>query len=78
MSEGVPTDGRIPNGALVERDVPNAFADGNQPLVLELHNPDFQTATTIADRINQFAKQAYGQPVAIERDMRNVVLQRPT
>ena len=24
VSEGVPTDGRIPNGALVERDVPNA------------------------------------------------------
>jgi len=77
VSEGVPTDGRIPNGALVERDVPNAFGAGDQPLVLELHNPDFQTATIIADRINQFAKQAYGQPVAVERDMRNVVLQRP-
>jgi len=76
LSEGVPTEGRIPNGALVERDVPNGFGAG-QPLVLELRNPDFQTATLIADHINHYAVQAFGRPVAFERDMRNVVLTKP-
>jgi flagellar P-ring protein precursor FlgI len=76
VREGTPTGGRIANGAVVEREVPAAFRAG-QPLVLELRNPDFATATMIADRINQFAKQAYGRPVAVERDMRNVLLKKP-
>ena len=76
VTEGVATGGRISNGALVEREVLGALRAG-QPLVLELRNPDFATATMIADRINQFAKQAYGRPVALERDMRNVLLKKP-
>ncbi|MCC7256902.1 MAG: flagellar basal body P-ring protein FlgI [Gammaproteobacteria bacterium] len=48
----VPSVGRIPNGATVERAVPTQFA-GNDHLTLNLHQPDFTTATQLADTINK-------------------------
>lgn len=48
----VPSVGRIPNGASVERMVPNAFAQGDT-LILNLHAPDFTTATRLAAIINE-------------------------
>lgn len=50
-TRNIPTAGRIPNGAIVERDVPTDYAGGGQ-LALLLHNPDFTTAQRIADAIN--------------------------
>ena len=47
----VPSAGRIPNGALVERSVPTAFARGSE-LVLTLHTADFTTAHRLAQAIN--------------------------
>lgn len=44
--------GRIPNGATVEREAPNAFA-WNDHLILNLHAPDFTTATRLAQTINE-------------------------
>ena len=41
LTQGVPTTGRIPNGALVEREGPGRFAD-EKVLVLELRNPRLQ------------------------------------
>lgn len=76
ISQGVPTDGRIPNGALVEREVPGSLAD-LKSLVIELHNPDFVTATLVADSINAFSVDQYGRPVARERDMRSIALEKP-
>lgn len=38
-----PTVGRVPNGALVEREVPSTITDGEH-IVLTLHQPDFTTA----------------------------------
>jgi flagellar P-ring protein precursor FlgI len=47
----VPSGGRIPNGATVEREVGNQF--GAEPFVmLNLHTPDFSTAARLADGIN--------------------------
>ena len=46
-----PTAGRIPNGALVEREVQGTLHE-MEFLVLELKNPDFVTATRIIDAIN--------------------------
>lgn len=47
----VPSGGRIPSGALVERAVPTDF--GAEPFVtLNLHTPDFTTATRLAQSIN--------------------------
>ncbi len=50
---GVPTSGRIANGALVEREVPFDLAN-LQSLRLALRNPDFTTSRRIAQTINSF------------------------
>jgi flagellar P-ring protein precursor FlgI len=52
VTVNVPTSGRVPNGATVERAVPSTFAAGDS-LVLSLHAADFTTATRLAARINQ-------------------------
>jgi len=76
LDVNVPTTGRIPNGALIERAVAGRL-DDEERLVLELHNPDFATAVRIADVINAFSKDKYGRPTAHEQDLRTVVLDRP-
>ena len=72
LTQGVPTAGRIPNGALVEREAPGRFAD-EKVLVLELRNPDFNTAVSVADAINAYTQQRFGIKVAREHDLRTVV-----
>jgi flagellar P-ring protein precursor FlgI len=51
ISLNVPSSGRIPNGASVEREVPVQFA-GDAHLVLNLNTPDFTTAARVASGIN--------------------------
>ncbi|RRJ98182.1 flagellar basal body P-ring protein FlgI [Opitutaceae bacterium TAV4] len=46
-----PTVGTITNGAIVEREIPAAFVNEGL-LTLQLHNPDFTSATRMADAIN--------------------------
>jgi flagellar P-ring protein precursor FlgI len=48
----VPSVGRIPNGASVERTVTNSFHRGDN-LVLNLNQSDFTTAKRVTDRINK-------------------------
>ncbi len=48
----IPSVGRIPNGASVERMVANPF-NRNNFLVLNLHRSDFTTARRVVDSINQ-------------------------
>ncbi len=76
VSQGVPTGGRIPNGAIVERAVPGGFATARH-IVLALRNPDFNTATAIADAINRYTKKRYGKSLARERNSREVAVVRP-
>jgi flagellar P-ring protein precursor FlgI len=58
-TKNVPTVGRVPGGAIVERDVPSDYAGGGQ-LALLLRKPDFTTAQRIADSINSsFGAVAY-------------------
>jgi flagellar P-ring protein precursor FlgI len=76
LTQGVATAGRIPNGALIEREVQGAFRE-MPSLVLELKNPDYKTATLITDAINSYALRRYGKRVATPRDYRTVVLQKP-
>lgn len=47
----VPSVGRIPDGATVERAVPSSFADTKQ-IVFNLNEPDFTTARRLVDAIN--------------------------
>jgi flagellar P-ring protein FlgI len=52
VSVNIPSSGRIPNGASVEREVPNSFA--TEPyVVLNLNTPDFTTAARLMDGINK-------------------------
>jgi flagellar P-ring protein precursor FlgI len=52
ITVNVPSVGRIPNGAMVERSVTTAFTNGNS-LTLNLHTPDFTTANRVASAINE-------------------------
>lgn len=72
VTRGVPTAGRIANGAIVEREV--AFSLANEKSMrLSLHNPDLTTATRIADAINAYI----GQPVADANDPSTVRINVP-
>ncbi len=76
VSQGVPTSGRIPNGALIEREVQGKFYE-MESLILELKNPDFVTATRIIDAINHYGQGRYRASMAFERDYRSIILSRP-
>ena len=76
LTQGVPTAGRVPNGAIVERAVQAEF-DDQAMLTLQLRNPDFSTAIRIADAINDYTCQRFGMRVAAERDARTVQIRRP-
>jgi flagellar P-ring protein FlgI len=58
----VPSVGRIPNGATVERAVPTQFA-GSDSLQLDLHTPDFTTATQLAETINKLLGAGAALPI---------------
>jgi flagellar P-ring protein precursor FlgI len=76
VTQGVPTSGRIPNGAIVERQASSQFG-GEKALYLELHNPDFSTAISVTDAINAFAFTRYGAKLAREKDLRTIAVTRP-
>lgn len=76
VTRGVPTNGRVPNGAIVEREIPAAFVN-ESVLSLQLRNPDFSTAVRITDAINAYAQSRFGRQVATEQDSRTVHLRRP-
>src|SRR6218665_1072127 len=52
ITVNVPSAGRIPSGATVERPVPSGFDQGNT-LTLNLNRPDFTTAKHMVDQINE-------------------------
>jgi flagellar P-ring protein precursor FlgI len=72
VTRGVPTAGRISNGAIVEREVGFSFASEHQ-LKLSLRNPDLSTATRIAAAIDAYL----GSKVADATDPATVVLEVP-
>ncbi|QSA98368.1 flagellar basal body P-ring protein FlgI [Methylococcus sp. EFPC2] len=72
ITVNVPSSGRIPNGATVEREVPTGFAQGGA-MVLNLHTPDFSTANQIAAAINR----AYGEGTARPIDGSSVQVAAP-
>jgi flagellar P-ring protein precursor FlgI len=67
-----PTAGRVPNGALVERELPNTLA-GKSVLNLNLNNSDFTTASRIVKVVNDKFKG----PVAVSSDPGSVTLTIP-
>lgn len=65
--------GRITDGAIVERELPSNFGNGNM-LTLQLNQEDFSLAQQIADTINR--AQGYGMAQAV--DSRTVQIRIPT
>jgi flagellar P-ring protein precursor FlgI len=58
----IPSVGRIPNGATVERSVPSSFTQGGS-LTLNLHQSDFTTARLICDSINEAVGPGTARPL---------------
>ena len=56
ISINIPSAGRIPNGATIERAVPSPFASSEE-LYLNLHAADFTTARRVQNRINKHFNQ---------------------
>ncbi|MEI7817823.1 MAG: flagellar basal body P-ring protein FlgI, partial [Desulfuromonadales bacterium] len=67
-----PTAGRVPNGALVEREIPNTLV-GKAVLNLNLSVADFTTASRIVTAVNDKFKS----PVAVSSDPGSVSLTIP-
>ncbi|HEV7691422.1 MAG TPA: flagellar basal body P-ring protein FlgI [Hyphomonadaceae bacterium] len=72
LTRNIPTTGRIPNGATIERENRYDLA-GQSELRLSLRNPDFTTATRVATAINAFV----GSNAAAATDPATVRLRRP-
>jgi flagellar P-ring protein precursor FlgI len=72
VTRGVPTAGRIANGAIVEKDTGFKMASLSS-LKLSLHNPDLTTATRIAKAVNAYL----GNSTAQATDPSNVQLSVP-
>ncbi len=66
------TTGRVPNGAMVEREVPSSFIDNNTVSIL-LNSPDFSQASLVAQALNQ----QFGEPVARAVDGAQVDVKLP-
>jgi flagellar P-ring protein FlgI len=72
VTRGVPTVGRIANGAVIEREIEFALK-GQTVLRLALRNPDFTTAKRIAAAINDFLGSSSAEPT----DPSTVAIQIP-
>lgn len=62
ITVNVPSVGRIPNGGMIERTVANNFANG-QPVIFNLHRPDFTTAHRVAKSINELLGPDIARPI---------------
>lgn len=72
ITQGVPTAGRIPNGAIIEREIDFAM-NSLDSVNLQLNAPDFTTASRIASTINR----NLGAQAAVALDPATVQLRRP-
>jgi flagellar P-ring protein precursor FlgI len=60
IAVNVPSAGRVPNGATVEREVPTGF-DATPYVILNLHTPDFTTTARLVEGINSLLGDATAQ-----------------
>lgn len=72
VTVNVPSVGRIPTGATIERPAPDGFSGGEQ-IVFNLHRPDFTTARRVAEKINT----TFGPGVAETVDAASIAVRSP-
>ncbi|NRA54645.1 MAG: flagellar basal body P-ring protein FlgI [Gammaproteobacteria bacterium] len=70
--QNTPTVGRIPNGAIVEREVASSFSQGDH-ITFNLHHSDFSTAKRFAQAINK----VLGEGVAMPLDATSIRVSAP-
>ena len=73
LTVNVPSSGRIPNGATVERAVASQIAQGDS-ITLNLNDPDFTTATRLVESLNRglgsgFASMIDGSSIRVRAPM---------
>jgi flagellar P-ring protein precursor FlgI len=68
-----PTVGRVPNGAIVEREVPAGDLNSLDRITLSLRTEDFTTAQRVAEALNQYLRGNYAKAV----DMKTIELEVP-
>lgn len=73
ISVNVPSAGRIPNGAIVERAVPDGLSSNGEELVLDLHRADFTTVQRLVDVVNR----TYGPETARAVDGGSIAVRAP-
>lgn len=73
ISVNVPSAGRIPNGAIVERSVPDGLSSNGEELTLDLHRADFTTVQRMVEAINRL----YGPGIARAVDGGSVAVRAP-
>ena len=73
LTVNVPTVGRVPQGATVEKMVENPFITGEY-LVLNLHRADFSTASNVAEAINV----VFGGDTAVPIDASSIRVLAPS
>jgi flagellar P-ring protein precursor FlgI len=62
IAVNIPSAGRVPNGATVEREVPNGFTS-EAFVMLNLHVPDFTTSARLTEGINKLLGEGTAQSV---------------
>ena len=72
LTVNIPTVGRVPGGALVERMVETPFLD-HEYLILNLHRGDFSTAAMVAEEVNR----TFGGGVAVPIDGTSIKVRAP-
>jgi flagellar P-ring protein FlgI len=72
LTVNIPTVGRVPRGAMVERMVETPFLE-TEFLVLNLHRGDFSTASLVAEEINK----TFGGGVALPLDATSIRVRAP-
>ena len=72
VTVNIPSAGRVPNGATVERTVKNAFNVGDH-IILNLHSPDFTTASRLSNAINH----TLGKGTASSMDASSIKVNAP-
>lgn len=72
VTVNIPSAGRIPNGAIVERGVPSPFSTA-PVMVMNLHSADFTTAQRVANSINE----TLGDDVARPMDAVSIEIRSP-
>jgi flagellar P-ring protein precursor FlgI len=72
ITRNIPTAGRIPEGAIIEREIDFNLND-YKDIKLALRNPDFTTARRIANAINGFLSQ----PSAVAENSSSIIISMP-